>query len=359
MLKKIDIYIIKKFLGTFFLSITLIISIAVVFDAAEKLDDFIQKEAPMKAIIFDYYMNFIPYFANLFSSLFTFIAVIFFTSKLAARSEIIAILSSGVSFNRLLYPYFVAALVIAVFSFGLRSYIIPQANKERLAFENTYIRNAYRNVERNIHKQLEPGVFIYMESYNNFNDIGYKFAIEKFEDGELVSKLNSSFIQWDTTINKWMIHNYVIRHIDGLDETIEKGTKIDTTLSIQPSDFERRLSIVEAMNNDELDQYIEELQMQGSGTVVHYLLEKYKRIAFPFSTFILTLIGVSLASRRTRGGTGLHIGLGLLISFAYILFMQLSTNFAIGGSMSPLLAVWIPNILFTIIALFLYRITPK
>ena len=210
-LKKIDLYIVKKFLGTYFFAILIIISIAVVFDLSEKVEDFIEKEAPLRAIVFNYYLNFIPYFANLFSSLFTFIAVIFFTSKMAYNTEIIAILSSGVSFRRMMYPYFVSALIIAIFSFLLMAYIIPPANEERITFEYTYIRNPIRNTDKDIHRQIEPGLFVYMKSYNVSNDIGYKFAIENFKDGVLRSKLTSDYVKWDSTSAKWTIRNYFIR----------------------------------------------------------------------------------------------------------------------------------------------------
>ncbi|MCF8373053.1 MAG: LptF/LptG family permease [Bacteroidales bacterium] len=359
LLKKLDIYIIRKFLGTFFFAIVLIISISVVFDITERIDDFIEKEAPVSEIIFDYYLNFIPYFANLFSALFTFIAVIFFTSKMAYNTEIIAILSSGVSFKRLMWPYFLSALVIALFSFVLSSYIIPPANKTRLDFAEKYLRNPYRNYDRNIHRQVEPGIYIYMENYNVTNSVGYKFAMEKFVDGKLVSKLNSDYVKFDEESGKWRVSNYYIRNIDGLDEEIEKGTSMDTTIKMAPGDFSMRDNIVETMSLPRLNAFIENQRMHGVENIEAYLIEKYRRFAFPFSTFILTLIGVSLSSRKVKGGLGLHIGLGLLISFAYILFMQISQQFAINGNFNPLLAAWIPNIIFTFIAAYLYKTAPK
>jgi len=323
------------------------------------MDDFIEKEAPLSAIIFDYYLNFIPFFANLFSCLFTFIAVIYFTSRMAFNTEIIAMLSSGVSFNRLLVPYFISALIIAIFSFVLNSFIIPPANKVRLEFEDTYIRNPYRNYDRDIHKQIKPGTYIYMENYNSMYDIGYKFSIEHFENGLLKSKLMSDYIKWDTTTNKWVVNNYYIRYIEEMNERIETGRKIDTVLGITPADFKRRENVVEKMNYFQLNEFIDEQIMQGADNIVPYLIEKYRRISIPFASFILTLIGVSVASRKVKGGIGLHIGIGILISFAYILFMQFSTVFAVSGNVNPMLAVWIPNIFFAIISIFLYRITPK
>jgi lipopolysaccharide export system permease protein len=356
----IDLYIIRTFLSTFFFSLALILSISVIFDLSEKIDNFMENHATWKLVVFDYYLNFIPYFAVLFSSLFTFISVIFFTSRMAYRSEIIAIISSGMSFHRLLVPYFISALVIAVFSFILSDYVIPHANIVRLDFEEHYIHNSPRSVtERDIHRQIQPGVYIYMESYSTMSDVGHKFSMEKYEEGQLVSKLISDYIKWDSTINKWVIRNYYIRDIDGLNEVITTGRSIDTTLAIHPDDFKRRLNFVETMNIRELNAHIENLKMQGESNVVVYQIEKQKRYAFPFSTFILTLIGVSVSSRKVKGGIGMQIGIGLLVAFSYILFLQFSSQFAISGSLNPTLAVWIPNLLFAIISLLLYRMAPK
>ncbi len=359
MLKKLDIYIIKKFLGTFFFSIILIISIAIVFDISEHIEDFIDKKAPLKAIIFEHYLTFIPYFTNLFSSLFIFISVIFFTSKMAYNTEIIAILSNGISFRRFLWPYFLSALFLAIFSFFLSSYIIPPANEIRLEFENKYIRNKFHNFDKDIHKQIEPGLFVYMDNYNVSFMMAYKFSLEKFENGKLKSKLTCDYVKWDTVTNKWNIYNYRIRNIDGIEETIIKGNQLDTIINLHPSEFSRRETIIETMNYNELNDFIDKQMMQGSENIKTYLVYKYQRLAYPFSTFILTLIGVTLATRKVKGGIGIHIGIGIALSFAYILFMQFSTNFAIGGSINPLFAVWIPNIIFSFIGLFLYKIAPK
>lgn len=358
--KIIDIYIIKKFLGTYFFAILLIVSIAVVFDISEKIEDFMEKEAPLRAIVFDYYMNWIPYFANLFSSLFTFIAVIFFSSKMAYNTEIIAILSSGVSFRRMMFPYFVSAFVIALFSFVLMAYVIPPANEVRLDFTYKYVKNPIRNTDKDIHRQIEPGVFVYMKSYNATNDVGYKFSMEKFnDDGMLQSKLLSDYIKWDSTINKWTIKNYYIREIDGINENIITGSSIDTALNMEPEEFKRIDNFTETMNIHELNEYIEEQKMQGADNVTSLLIDKYSRVAYPFSTFILALIGVSLSSRKIRGGIGMHIGFGLLLSFSFILFMRFSTMFAISGVMNPLFAVWLPNLTYALISLLLYRMAPK
>ncbi len=353
-LQTIDVYIIKKFLGTFFYSIALIVSIAIVFDLSENLDEFISKDAPAHEIIFSYYMNFIPYFANLFSSLFTFIAVIYFTSKLAYNSEIIAILSSGVSFHRLMRPYMISALVIALFTYAMGNYIIPPANKKRVEFRNKYINTNNKNSEQNIHRQLTPGTYIYMKSYNTSNDVGYKFTIEKFEKGQLVSKLESDFIKWNREQKKWEIHNYMIRQINGYTEKITTGKEKDTILNMQPEDYQIYKNIVETISLPKLNKEIEDMKLRGVNST-DYEIEKHRRRASPFSSFILTLIGASLASRKVKGGIGLHLGLGILISFSYIMFMQVSTVFASSGSVPPSIAVWIPNIIFGFLAAFLYK----
>ena len=358
-LKLLDWYIIRKFLGTFFFSLTLIISIAIIFDISEKMDDFLERKAPFKAILFDYYFNFIPYFANLFSPLFVFISVIFFTARLAANTEIVAILGSGVSFRRMLRPYFIAATVLALLSWYFNGWVIPHSNKVKLEFENTYIKNPVRFEDRNIHRQIAPGNFIYLESYNNMENTGFRFSLEKIEDGKRTMYLNSERIQWDSTSGKWKIHNYYMRSINGMSETIRSGKEMDTTLNLKPSNFKRRVNIVDAMDTPALERFIEEEQMEGSANVNTYLVEKYRRISIPIATFILTLIGVSLSSKKVRGGIGVQLGFGIGLSFTYILFMQISNTFAINGIMPPFIAVWLPNIIFSIIAVVLLRNAPK
>jgi lipopolysaccharide export system permease protein len=355
MLKKLDIYIIKKFLGTFFYAIGLIILIVIVFDLSEKIDNFLENNAPVDEIIFDYYLNFIPYFANLFSSLFTFIAVIFFTSKMAAHSEIVAILSSGVSYSRFARPYMISALILALFSFVLINWVIPPANQKRIEFEEKYVDSRYINNDRNIHRQIEPGLVVYFSSYNTRHDIGNKFSMERYEDGVLKEKLMSDYIKWDTTKNKWRIVNYYIREIDSLGETITRGTSIDTTLNMKPEDYRQRLKLVEAMNFKQLNKFIEDQRMRGSGNVTSYEIERHKRFAYPFSTFILSIIGMSLASRKTRGGIGGNIGLGIALTFTYIMFQQVTTVFATNANLDAALSVWIPNIVYALIAFILFK----
>lgn len=358
-MKKLDWYIIRKFLGTFFYAITLIVMIAVIFDISEKIDDFIDKEAPLKAIVFDYYFNFIPYFGNLFSPLFIFISVIFFTSKMAANTEIVAILSSGVSFRRLLMPYFAAAAFLALISFTLNNFVIPKANQKRLAFENRYILNTYVNTEMNIHRQIKPGEFIYLESFNALNKTGYRFSLEKIQDGKMTYKMIADLIRWDSTGNKWVIENYYARTINGVKESIRTGAKLDTLFDFRPQEFSTRINNIETMNFWQLNKFIEKEKLKGADTIEYLLIEKYNRIALPFATFILTLIGVAISSRKVRGGIGLHIGIGIVISFSYILFMQVSNTFAIYGGVPPIIAVWIPDMIFGTLAVYLLKKAPK
>lgn len=359
-LKILDIYVIRKFLGTFLLSIALILSIVVIFDLSEKIDDFLESGAKLKAILFDYYLNFIPYFGVLFSSLFAFIAVIYFTSRMAYNTEIIAILNSGMSFRRFLLPYLISSSLIAGISFYLSDQVIPEANKVKLDFEERYVKKAPINFKtQDFHRQIEPGIYIYLHSYSNVSKVGYQFTIEKFEDGELVSKMSADQIRWDTTVNKWRARRYYIRTIDGLKETLEEGKQIDTTLAMHPDDFKMRLTIVETMSLKELDEFIKEQLMKGETNVTSYQIERHNRIAFPFSTFILTLIGVIVSSRKMRGGVGMQIALGVVFAFTYLLFTQFSKQFAIGGMLPVMAAVWLPNVFFLIVALFLMRMAPK
>jgi len=360
-IKLIDAYIIRKFLGTFFFSLVLILTIAVVFDFAEKIDNFMEKEAPAKAIIFDYYFNFVPYFATLFAPLFVFISVIFFTSKMAVNTEIIAILNSGMSFKRMMWPYFLSALVIAVFTFILTNFIIPQSNLIRMDFEDKYYRSSARKViVENIHRMVYKNIYVYIGSYNPLSERGQNFTIEQFNDSNrLVSRLESSSVIYDTTLKKWTALNYYLREFKEGEDIITKGNRIDTALTIKPSDLSRDPGFVGTMTYRELNDYIDLLRLQGSDELKLFLIEKHRRFANPFAVFILTLIGVSLSSRKIRGGIGMNIGIGLTLSFSYILFLQFASQFSLKGSLGPMLAMWIPNILYSIIALVLYKMAPK
>ncbi len=359
-LRRLDWYIIKKFLGTYVFAIALIISIAVVFDFNERQDKFMSHNAPWDAIIFDYYLNFIPYFANLFSPLFVFIAVIFFTSKLAENSEIIAMFSTGMSFKRMLRPYMVSAAIIAVATFGLGAYIIPKGSVVRINFEDKYYKPRKANTARNIQLEVDSGVIAYIDRFEDYTKTGYRFSLDKFKDKQLVSHLTARTATYDTTaVHKWIIKDYMIREMEGMKESITKGDRIDSTLFMEPADFLIMKNMQEMMTSPELKEYIDRQKQRGFANTKEFEIEYHKRIATSFASFILTLIGVSLSSKKTKGGMGLHLGIGLALSFSYILFQTIASTFAVNGNMSPMMAVWIPNILYAFIAFFLYKRAPK
>lgn len=358
-MKKFDWYIIKKFLSTFFFTISLILIIVIVFDISEKIDDFLRSNVSVDKIIFDYYLNFIPYFGNLFSPLFIFISVIYFTSKMAGNSEIIAILNSGMSFSRLLRPFIMTAFFLASLSFVLGNFIIPETNKERIDFENKYIKRKQKKRIKNIHMQIQRDQYVYMESYNRSKNIGYKFTLENFENNVLKSKLSANYIEYDTVNNNWKARDYFIRKYQEKNDEIIKGSVIDTVINLSPSDLAKNRSLVETMGMKKLNQYIKQEEIKGTAQIVYHKIEKHKRIANPFSTIILTVIAVAIGSKKIRGGAGIQLSLGLLMSFAYILFMQISTTFATNSNLLPIIAVWIPNLIFTVIAFVLVRFSMR
>lgn len=358
-MNKLDIYIVRKFLTTFIFLVIILMSIAIIFDISERIDDFIKTRPPVTAIIFEYYVNFVIFYGNLFSSLLIFITVIFFTAKMASNTEIVAILSSGVSFNRLLLPYFISAIVLAGLSLYANHWLVPDANKRRLDFENTYIRNPYQNTDRDMHILVGPGEYVYFESYNVKYNKGYRFSLEKWSGTELVSKVMAASCQWDSVKQKWQLEGYHIRTIDGLKEKITEGQKLDTILNLHPKDFEKRLTNTEMMNYSELNIFIDEEIKAGSEYIPYYEVEKHQRSSYPFAAFVLTLIGVSVASRKVRGGIGLHIAIGLLICVSYILAMKVTTVYATNAGLNPIIAVWIPNVLFGLLSVYLYKKAPK
>ena len=361
-LKRIDRYIIYKFIGTYIYSILLIISISIVFDVNENLAKFTTNNAPLRAIVFDYYANFVPYFANLFSPLFVFISVIFFTSKLAGDSEIIAMLACGMSFKRLLRPYLISAAIIAVLNFYLGSSVIPKGTVVRHDFESLYKNNKKNTSASNIQLMVDKGVVAYISQYDDTRKTGYGFALYKFENKKMVSQMNANVIQYDTIADEryhWKARNYKIRTLKGMREQIESGREIDTLIQMEPMDLVFSKGQQETLTSAELKRYISKQQERGSSNVVQYEVEYYKRIATSFASFILTIIGVSLSSRKRKGGMGLYLGIGLALSFSYILLQTVSATFAINADTPPMLAAWIPNILYAIIAYFCYKQAPN
>lgn len=360
--KRMDRYIIYKFIGTYVYSIVLIISISIVFDVNENLAKFTTYHAPLRAIVFDYYANFVPYFSNLFSPLFVFIAVIFFTSKLAGDSEIIAMLACGMSFKRLLRPYFISAALIATLNFFLGAYIIPKGTVIRHDFESLYKNNKKNTSASNIQLMVDRGVVAYISQYDDIRKTGYGFALYKFENKKMVSQMNASVIQYDTISDEryhWKARNYKIRKLKGMREQITSGNEIDTLIQMEPMDLVFSKGQQETFTSPELLRYISKQQKRGSSNVVQYEVEYHKRIASSFASFILTLIGVSLSSRKRKGGMGLYLGIGLALSFTYILLQTISATFAINAGTPPMLAAWIPNILYAFIAYFCYKQAPN
>ncbi len=353
MFKLLDKYIIRKFLGTYIFAIILLLAIVVMFDINEKLDSFVK--APLKATIFDYFLNFLPYFANQFSPLFTFIAVIFFTSKLAGNSEIIAMLSTGMSFKRLLRPYMVSAAIIAAATFVLSAYIIPPANVKRIDYTNTYVKNKRVDYGSNIILMVAPGQIAYMSRYDNISKTGHRFWLESFdEDKHLTSRLTAQTIKWDT-LYQWKIFDYVQRDFRDDREYIQKGRQRDTSIAFEPRDFLISSLDHEKMTSPALDEYIRRQKMRGVGNIQTFEVERERRYAMTAAAFILTVIGMTLSVKKQKGGMGLNIGIGLVLSFSYILFMTITQTFAISGLTSAFVAMWIPNFIYTIIAIVLYR----
>ncbi|HHX31010.1 MAG TPA: YjgP/YjgQ family permease [Bacteroidales bacterium] len=358
-IKRLDWYIIKKFLGTYVFMIVLIISIAVVFDINEKIDKFMTNNATLEGIVFDYYLNFIPYYTNLFSPLFVFLAVIYFTSKMANNSEIIAILSTGISFKRFLKPYMISAFIIAVFTFVFGGYVIPEANATRIEFEHTFVDPRKKKTgDRDIQFKVGPGTIVYFGNFDMASSTGYYFSMDHFDSLNLNSRLTAQSIKYDSAYN-WTIRNYQVREFDGLVETITTGSSIDTVLQIVPNDFIIAASDQQMMTSPDLRNYIKSQKERGMGNIQPFQIEYHSRIAMVFSAFILTIIGASISAKKVKGGMGLNIGIGLALSMAYILFMTVSSTFAIKGGMSPFIAAWIPNIFFSGIAFYLYKRAPN
>lgn len=322
------------------------------FDINEKLDSFLK--APIHATIFDYFLNFLPYFANQFSPLFTFIACIFFTSKLADNSEIIAMLSSGVSFRRLMRPYIVSAAVIAALTWVLGAYIIPPANVKRIEYTNTYVKNKRVDYGSNIQMMVAPGEIAYMSRYDNTTRTGYRFSLDKFDGKRLVSRLTANTIRWDSLYH-WQVRDYMIRDIDGIREHIKRGSRLDTMIPFEPRDFLISKNDQETLTSPQLQEYIARQKERGVANIEAFEIENERRYAMCAAAFILTVIGMTLSSKKVKGGMGINIGIGLVLSFSYILFMTVTSTFAISGYTSPLVAMWIPNMIYIVIAIILYR----
>jgi lipopolysaccharide export system permease protein len=357
----LDIYIIKKLLKTYFFAVVIIVTIIMVIDYTEKIDNFIDNKAPVREILWDYYLNLFPYWANYISPLMVFIATVFFTANLAARTEIIAIFSTGVSFNRFLRPYIMGALILGGLTFLMVGWVIPNANKTRVAFERKYVEGGnYYFSGRDVHIKIGPQDYAYIESYDTGSNTGYRFALDKIDGNRLTEKLLADRITWDSTRKKWTIQDYRVRYFlkDGKEKLIF-GVKKDTTLNLSPKDFDSKYQLHETFTLPELEETITKVRSRGADGIEVFLIEKYLRFANPFAMIILTVIGVVVSARKSRGGVGFQIAVGFVLAFLYILFFMMSKGIAQSGGMPPLLAVWLPNIVFSFIGLILYRTVPR
>jgi len=360
-LKIIDGYIIGKYLGTFIYTLCIFVVIIVIFDLSEKLDDFLGNNLTLWQVISLYYAGSIPFYVNMLSPLINFIAVIFFTAKMADQTEIVPILSGGVSFNRFLLPYFVSAFIIFAANLGSNLYVLPYTNQLKNSFENTYIKKNDPSSKNNIHMKLDDHTYIYMESFDNKTKSGYRFSLDNFNGDVLTKKLIADQIKWDSLKRKWQLTNFSVRDVKGLKETMVSGmskTK-DTVLDMRPDDFSAYENVYESLSNTELSDKIKKEKTRGTGIWNDLLFEQYKRWFQPLSAFVLTLIGVALSSRKVRGGVGLPLGIGIFISFIYIVVNQFAKMFSIKGGIPPLLAVLIPTIFFGLLGLYLLKKAPK
>lgn len=385
-MKLLDRYILRQFLSTYVFVVALLLAVITVIDLTEKTDKYAKAQLGFVEIL-GYYGNFLPWIAGLITPITVFIATVYVTAKMAGHTEIVAILSSGVSFRRLLLPYFVGAALIAGVSFWLNGWIIPNSNKSRLAFELEYLKPKTSSSFRNIHMQVSKNVFLYLQSYNSNSDKGYQFTLERFKNRKLIEKLTAKRIEWDTTKNKWTLYDWEITQINDifepasmkpdttqqvdslsnppLDTRINKEilrtgkTPIDTTLAIHPNEFDNDYRKYDGLTLTELNKYIKTLKSRGSAGIDVYEVEKYTRFASPFSIFILTFMGVIVSSRKSRGGTGAQIALGFALSFVFILFFMMFRTFAEAGSLPPAISVWIPAIIFGAISGVMYRYVPR
>ena len=352
-MKKIDFYIIRKFLGTFFFSIVLILSIAIVFDLTEKMDDFFEHQVPLKEIILDYYLPFIPYYMNMFSSLFIFISVIFFTSKLAGNSEIIAIHAAGMSYHRLMLPYFLSAALLFVLGVLLGGWVIPKTSERMFSFTDKYVEHYTSENARNIQMEVEPGTVLYIESFQRRSRIGYRCSIENFDGKTLVMRTTADRIYYDS-LYCWHLDNFTRRRFDNMRETLSRGNRLDITLPVTPDEMFITAQQAQNMTTPELRRYMKRQRERGSGNVQAFEVEYHKRWASPIGAFIMTLLGVVMSSRKVRGGMGKNLGIGIGLTAGYILFSTVSTTFSVNNVMSPFMAAWLPNLVFLALSVPLY-----
>ena len=354
----LDSYILKNFLGSFFYSISLLMAIIVVFDVSENIQRFLDNEVPFTKIVFSYYFNFIPFFINLFIPLFTFISVIWFTSKLSQRNEFVAILSGGINFYRLLFPYIVGALIIAVLAFFMSNFLIPKTNEQLNNFKNQYFYKKYFSTS-NIHIKNSSDTYIFVERWSKNEDMGSKFTYEKLGNQGIVYKIKAETIKFDRENERWILENYIKRSFSEGEENITSGESMDTVFNIVPLDLNKDVTVIETMTYNKLRKNIKEEKEKGSGFLRYYQIEMNKRMANPLGTIIMTLLGLSVASRKTHRGVGVHLFIGMGMAFSFIFLQQVSDVFAISGGLPPSLGAWMPDIIFLLICIVMLRLTQK
>ncbi len=355
----IDRYIMKKYLQTFFYSVLLFTLIAILIDISEKTDDFIKNKPPLKVLIFDYYIYFIPYFMGLFSPVFLFLSIIFFNSKQAQNTEIIAVLGSGASYFRFLRPYLLSASLLFVLFIWLNTQILPLCDRYRLKFEDDWIHEKKVTQSNHINYMMNDSTLLRLDSYNYNDSLGFNLSLDAYEDNKLHRRLTASRMIWLRDKGLWRFESYQQRVYLSEGEYVSRGAILDTFLKIRPEEFVVKSNYVSSMTNPELNEYIRQETEKGSANVPKYKVELYKRIAVPVSFFILTLLAVSVSSRKSRGGTGFHLGVGIFLMFMYLLLIQIFNTTGNTGVINPGLAVWIPPIVFLIISLILARNAPK
>lgn len=357
-MKTLDWYILKKFLTAFFFIVIMLVAVVCIINLTEQNEKFIENQLTAKEIA-GYYVNYAPYIANMIMPITVFIAVVFITSQMATHTEIIAMLSSGISFLRIARPYFIGAAFIAILSFFLSGWIIPNSNKERIAFETQYLKKKGGSLRDNIHIKVAPESYLYIYNFNNHSNVGYDFTLETIENNVMKEKLSAKRIEWIDSLEKWQIRDWTLHTFDGQEEDFSYGKTMDTTLAIQPNDFATTYMLFESLTMDELNQKIDELTLRGADDIIIYKIEKYIRFMSPFSVVILTFLGLFISSRKSRGGSGFQIALGFLIAFIFIILYTFARSLAEAGSWNPVVAVWLPNMIFTVVSFFLYLNVPK
>lgn len=358
-MKLLDWYILKKFLTAFVYVVFILVAILCVIDFTEKSDDFIRGGVPYSLVFKEYYLNYVPYIANMFSPISIFIATVFVTARMATHTEIIAILSSGVSFKRIMVPYLIGSIIIGIVIFYMIGWVIPNANKVRINFENQYLKSQFFFSGENVHMKIGPNTYAYLEKYNSAINTGYQFSLETIEDGKLKTKLKAKMLTWQPEKKTWLMDEYSIRTINGLKETLVQGSNKDTLINLTPEDFSNSYMLHETFTLTELNAYITKLKEKGVENIETYLTEKYERFTYPFAIIILTMIGVIASARKSREGSGKEIAFGFLLAVVYILFVLISQSFSNLGSMGPLMASWLPNIIFSLIGFIMYKNVPK